>query len=733
MNSGEKYISLCIPWRSEDGGYKLYRVADYDEERNELFQIDFDREKEKNGPRKNFYLYTKEDHNLDEVLLKVWAPDWFNEDKYYVYPNSSNIGYIYEVVYLEDEIENKPFNAEYIKRKLHQGFKINNKINGNILLVIGKENENLLVLHCVKDKFKKIKELNGEQLYALDPKVEDLNHDILQLSLFRIAKEDIISTEYLSYHLFIKEILKENRFFYKKLNLPNNGEPFFVRNLSEIIPAYVGKYIRKQRALLGLSNNERKNIQKILTNFLEVESNLEDLIKLSGFSLEEIKGELQKGYRKISDLYNHNGEMDLLIEHYLLNDKELYEQCLDIVRNQWKASEDEITKQCEKEFKEKKQSCIDKLYSYNQDIEKLEKDIREKEINSQTLDNQKIEKQEEIRQAKQELDEIKSFLIEAEAKREEIELATKSSLEDFKNNIVEATKLLSVTEAVQKPIMINSPVKEDSERQDFYFETSSEKDANDYYEYEEIQNLEDLFESLKDNLNNIFNSPNDIASCILSTILMHKALIVDNMIGREIADSLSLLLNSRTAEYICIPQSDIDLQKLISIVKESQSRVIYLDGLLDTYNEVIAFALYRACKDKYLFFGVSQETLTSIPRNVFRYAYYVYTDQLELSSGTDYMLISACEIDDLQNNKQKQECKLFNKMYRKRIILNRTNKEWNALNSYFAFLTNKDAIVFFIDNCYLLLNDEKRNQFMEVLSGDQEIKEKMEETICYGN
>lgn len=728
MNENETIISLCIPYQNDVGKWHLYRLANYDRDRKELFEIDFDSEKiQFNVEKRIIYLWTPEEHQEDKALLKRWEKEY--EKSPYIYQKSVKEGNVYEIVFLEEGIENVNFNENYVRSKLKKGFHLNEKSNDDLLLVVGKENEYYRVLHCNKGMFKRINRDDDKVLYCINPKAEDLNHDIFILPLYSISKEDIISTEKFFRHYIPDDFLPEDRFFYKKLELPTNEEIFLVRYLRDIIPVYLSRYIRKQQSLLEISNNERKKILNVLRVFLDDESVLKEYFQQSGYSLEQISIVLNDCIEEISNIYG-NGKLDQIIKEYLLKDNTIFERCLEEVRSKWKIDEDEKIQIYRESRKKELKTIEDKIHKWNENLGKIEKDYRSEEEKLRTIKKQRIEKQLEIDSLEKKISQSRRLLDSLEAKQEDTKANIEKSLKDFKENIIETTKLLSVVETVsQSQPMIKNPI----ELIDYgtYHEISENIVENENYVYDELKNLEDLFLALVDNLNNYFKESFELAANIISSLIAGKALIVDKILGREIADSLSLLLDSCTAEYITISTADVNLQYLISIITGSKANVVYIDGLLDTYNETISSTIYKVCKDKYIIFGISEESLLSMPKSLFEYALFLDINNLDECNDSDHIMIcSMFNLGPLEENIQKREYGLCNKLKRKNIITSREETQWNRINNIFFYLANKDSIVFFINNCYLQLEIKKIDQFVHLILSDPSAKEKFEETIC---
>ena len=134
---------------------------------------------------------------------------------------------------------------------------------------------------------------------------------------------------------------------------------------------------------------------------------------------------------------------------------------------------------------------------------------------------------------------------------------------------------------------------------------NSDKLQEDTEECEASDNVVDLFDDLCDNISVYFNESSEITSILLSALLSNKAVIVTDDVAYQMASCVSALIDAKTPLMIQMVKQKDDINKIVGIINESDSYVVYLPGLLDDYDEVSFSIICRQCPRKVIIVGVA--------------------------------------------------------------------------------------------------------------------------------
>lgn len=95
-----------------------------------------------------------------------------------------------------------------------------------------------------------------------------------------------------------------------------------------------------------------------------------------------------------------------------------------------------------------------------------------------------------------------------------------------------------------------------------------------------------------------FDESSEIASILLSALLSNKAIIVTDDVAYQMASCISALIDEKTPLMIQMGRQKDDVDKIVGIINESDSHVVYLPGLLDDYDEIAFSIICRQCPRK---------------------------------------------------------------------------------------------------------------------------------------
>lgn len=675
-NYDGKIRSLCI---SYDGWY--YRVADYIDSFGRFQSINY-----KEGKIRNrLYLNPKEKIYEHKPVLKEW---YDNGDSTNVLPGIKNIGKIYEIISIfENDYNGRiTYDENRIVEKLYDGFYIPSTVDDEFLLYIGMKEESLTTI-LVKRKYLK-KDKTKDNIYYLDINENNKIKKINYLSIYKISKDEIISTKNLTGSFEVKALIGDDRYFYESMELPQECGKLLIREFDNIITEFISRYIEQKQNILSITDNEKNKLIELLNRYTNDEQEIKELIKLMDLSDEQIKKRINLLLQPILKVYSGQDEINNLVEDYLLKDNRIYERCIKIVKEDWNISKDEEKKEKEKE--------INDLYQIISLNEEKNKDIEYK-----------------IEDNKKKFEELSKEINDLEDKKINIELEIEDQLIDFKSNIVETTKLLGVAESYNTD---NFRKKESKDKSLLYIE-SEKLEESDIYRREEYEDLEDVYYSLSENLEENLSKSEDIAISIITSILMKKFIVVDEYLGRKIADDLAMIISSSTADYISITNVDIDVELLIKFINDSKSSVVYIDGLLDTFNSNLVSTIYKNCNNKRIILGFLEENLIELPKSIWNYSIYIdYSEKIIFRRDDEKIIGNYDKLFDIEKSGIFEECelkKLFEeedtcrRLYKRKYINRRNNLDM----SLYANLSREIGEIIsldFLNNIYLQASDVNR-------------------------
>jgi len=88
-----------------------------------------------------------------------------------------------------------------------------------------------------------------------------------------------------------------------------------------------------------------------------------------------------------------------------------------------------------------------------------------------------------------------------------------------------------------------------------------------------------------------------------------------------LSEALAALIQESSPLVINIDSEKESLKTLVDIVNESETQVVCIKGILDNYNEILFARMCEVCKEKYLFFAVSDlKNLEMMSKAMLNYA-----------------------------------------------------------------------------------------------------------------
>lgn len=553
--------SLCYSLENSHGQMRTYRVADYDLKLKKFIEIAYKR------PHSPYIINRSPDDFIvkGEAELIKWQLNADYKDEQYSYPATNELnGNIYELIFPNEIPMKDSLDDNKIRRRLYLGFDLLEDMNEDFLMVVGSSTDKYLTIKCHINDFTK-----GDKQYYLERDINDILNTRYLTKKYEIPKEDIVSTELLRRE-FSETHSPPIRYFYSYSNLPPSIGNFMLHNETDFTNSYLVKYLRKFKNRYDLTNYQQKQIAKIISDALydnEILAQFVDEVDYEAGNLLEL---LKENIEDVIDLYEINGELDFVINNFLLQDERIKSDYMKEIRSEWE------------------RESID-------EIEDVEKEI---ERNKLKLDN-----------VTQKIEEGQSELIEQESKLKNVKQDIQKQLDSYHELIIDITKTSGIIKASGLELNNNE------RSQNKLLVSPGEVSSGELFlpSEEEIITLEDLIISFSDNLTKYFDfdsfESQEISGLIVLSLLTNRLLVVPNMHGYELAMSLSVLLEEMTPTKIYISSSENSADQVIKAIEDSASKVIYIDGILDIYNEQLLNIIYHNSQGKFIFVGLGDDRL----------------------------------------------------------------------------------------------------------------------------
>ena len=423
---------------------------------------------------------------------------------------------------------------------------------------------------------------------------------------YEIEKTDIISTQLLGETLYTSS-LKEVRYFYKNTILKDIYEKFYIRDVESYIYAFFAKYFKHKKEKYQLTRNEIKKMLDMMKQVRANEAEIEEFLVQTGLDYEEVKNSINEFADDIIQAFSEVSEMDIMIEKILLNDKSIYNQCIETAKERWLKESDKDREQKEQEI----QKIVSEVKKYSDELENIKEKIKENEKKLNAM-NARVEEAE---------GKVQSLA----NKKTGIEDDIKQHIDRFRADIVYATELIGVAEAVGSKVN-NSVVPRDTNKK--LCIRHAEQILDDKATVvDDISDIVEFCEELSDNISLHFEEEFELSATVVSALVNNKAIILSDSVGEIIANDVSALVGASTADYIVISSIQEDLSEIINSINESETKTVYIDGVVNTFNEVAFIAICKNCKNKHLFFGSgTKEVVNMLSKNIWNYAIYLETE-----------------------------------------------------------------------------------------------------------
>lgn len=598
----EQGISLCITYAFKDDKddkpkKSLYRIADYEHEC--FYEVDTTKLSDSTDK-----FYPKYLRCLPQEELPYYQPvvyEWkakptknglAGKSTTESFPN--NHIKVFEII-IDAELIAKDIEQKSLA--LRRGISFPEGVADNILIAIEQECEFYHAVYCNKSDFKCI---NGK--YYIKNNIEDILHTKHSLDVYCFNEDDIINTSNFWYFRDEKNKRVETRYFYKFPVLPPEPDrKLALYSCEEYLPLYLKKYLKKYAEESGLTKTNIKKTVTIVREALSNELEMKEFFSDFGYNLSDFEERLPYYEDEIVEFLNGSGFLDNIITRILVENDEIKGKLYSCAKKEWLEQADQEREQAElllKEY-EKKNSVV-------------------------------LKKKEELESMCLQLEEQYKQLSEQYSNTE---VAMNTTINEFEKHIGEY-----LADSVVYKMFNQSKVSRIAEEQDTGIMLMY-PDCDKGIEKKTVSDVSKACKVLEFNLKIIGMSSQ--YSMILSNIFIasntvYKSLIVSGEYARVIADAFAYSIDGSAATRITLTNTTVNYKEVHNAVKNAPGKVILVENVLDTCNELTYVSLNKDFQNKLLVFNIENETTFSIlSKSLWNYGLLINTDTSILHSNVN--------------------------------------------------------------------------------------------------
>ena len=157
---------------------------------------------------------------------------------------------------------------------------------------------------------------------------------------------------------------------------------------------------------------------------------------------------------------------------------------------------------------------------------------------------------------------------------------------------------------------------------------------------EAVDSIEDFFDDFRENISVNFENETEITGTVLSALANGMAVISVDKVCTNLSDAIAALLDLSTPLIINIDSEKDSFKKIIDTINGCDSQVICVKGILDNYNENLFIRICEICREKHLFFSISNlEKLGMMSKAIMNCAIVVdLENQLQFATDEDILI-----------------------------------------------------------------------------------------------
>lgn len=414
-------------------------------------------------------------------------------------------------------------------------------------------------------------------------------------------------------------------------------------------------------------SKEKREVEKKYSELKKQNRELVDELEKIKEQLNFQKEELTEKWRAEFDKENMLRQLEEDKEFKRLHEKKQRDLDLTLADDEAR-KRSELKDKIAKEEKKFQEQFMEKKKGLHNEIEGLLSEL-------QNNTDRKIKLESELKLLQEETEQLQGFM-------DRLKAYEKEYFDNFEQRIIQKkvdSILLSKLEARGDTISTNTSF------------TSIVMNANKLQgvteECEVSENAIDLFDDLCDNISIYFDEPSEIASILLSAILSNKAVIVTDDIAYQMASCISALIDEKTPLVIQMGRQKDDVDKIVGIINESDSHVVYLPGLLDDYDEVPFSIICRQCSRKVIIAGIATLAhLSMMSGGINNYAITIDIGRYIHFKKEQTLWIGKYSLDSIAAKYDVSKCKEYYNKYFRGLVQNHIVSKKIALD--FCFMLN---------------------------------------------
>ena len=157
---------------------------------------------------------------------------------------------------------------------------------------------------------------------------------------------------------------------------------------------------------------------------------------------------------------------------------------------------------------------------------------------------------------------------------------------------------------------------------------------------EAVGSIEDFFDDFRENISVNFENETEITGTVLAALVNGMAVISVDKVCINLSEAIAALLDLSTPLIINIDSEKDSFKKIIDTINGCDSQVICVKGILDNYNENLFIRICEICREKYLFFSISNlEKLGMMSKAIMNCAIVVdLENQLQFATDEDILI-----------------------------------------------------------------------------------------------
>lgn len=608
-----KRISLCITYVYHDAKGRrpsVYRIADYyDGEYVPVDSQSFTDDKYNFSP-KFLRIRPADEAPLYEPILKEWqaTPKYDDPERMTTESFPYNNGKIYEVILNRTLMDSDPVALQH---KLRAGFRLPEGISDRFLIVLDQDDTTYTVALCRKSMLKQVGDL-----FVIDDNISDMLHATHCLDTFVIDKDDVFDTNRFSSFYCEDRSIAPIRLFYRYDSLPDSDGLFYLHELSEYIPFFVTRFIKKEGKKYDLTKAQLQKLGEAIDEAAASDEAIDAFFAVTGYSLEEVKQQLP-AYRDtiMTELLGYD-EVDKVISGFFETNDTVQDRFISIARELWLQRADEARKDAEEEL----DILQDEVQTANKQLDEL------------------VEKHEQIKLQKAALlEEIERL----QKQKADIEQAAEEVIDNLDSTIASRiadcaiiSHLRPSTSTVQVPVSASSNV--------LFTYPASTEDSKCKHTAILAQANSALQANLKKAGMDSYYA-GIIAALIHNVKLRTNAFVVSSLYARNFANAISNSIEGKDSIVLTLAGTDQSYTTINTIIEEAPCKVILIENLLDYCNEVLFSTLCRDFKKYILIFSVDNESgLSVLSKSIWNYAWLLNADVAFADMVEDPVFTKVC-------------------------------------------------------------------------------------------